>query len=100
LNDSDSYPPNISATPSTLADVNSRAFPRVITEVPPPSQLDIEWSPVLSKTSERMLNQVTSHRWESCRKFVIKPDDLLGSQEVIEGGPTGEELENNTSKCL
>ncbi|OXV05656.1 hypothetical protein Egran_06576 [Elaphomyces granulatus] len=55
LNDGDSYPPNISTTPSTLADVNSRAFPRVITELPPPSQLDIEWSPVLSKTSERIL---------------------------------------------
>lgn len=29
--------------------------PRVITELPPPSQLDIEWSPVLTKTSERIL---------------------------------------------
>src|SRR5690606_26566549 len=29
--------------------------PRVITELPPPSQLDIEWSPVLTKSSERIL---------------------------------------------
>jgi 3-phosphoinositide dependent protein kinase-1 len=30
-------------------------LPRVITELPPPSQLDIEWSPVLTKTNERIL---------------------------------------------
>lgn len=29
--------------------------PRVITELPPPSQLDIEWSPVLTKNNERIL---------------------------------------------
>lgn len=29
--------------------------PRVITELPPPSQLDIEWSPVLTKSNERIL---------------------------------------------
>ncbi|KAF8458510.1 kinase-like domain-containing protein [Kalaharituber pfeilii] len=29
--------------------------PRVITELPPPSQLDIEWSPILTKQSERIL---------------------------------------------
>ncbi|KAL7276795.1 serine/threonine protein kinase [Rhizina undulata] len=28
---------------------------RVITELPPPSQLDIEWSPVLTRTNERIL---------------------------------------------
>jgi 3-phosphoinositide dependent protein kinase-1 len=55
LDDGDSFPPNISTTPSTPADINSRTFPRVITELSPPSQLDIEWSPVLSKTSERIL---------------------------------------------
>jgi 3-phosphoinositide dependent protein kinase-1 len=27
----------------------------VVTELPPPSQLDIEWSPVLSKSNERIL---------------------------------------------
>lgn len=29
--------------------------PRVVTELPPPSQLDIEWSPVLTKNNERIL---------------------------------------------
>lgn len=28
---------------------------RLITDIPPPSQLDIEWSPVLTKTNERIL---------------------------------------------
>lgn len=32
-----------------------RPQPRVITELPPPSQLDIEWSPVLASTNERIL---------------------------------------------
>ena len=32
-----------------------RPHPRVITELPPPSQLDIEWSPVLTSTNERIL---------------------------------------------
>ncbi|KAH8695510.1 putative serine/threonine protein kinase [Talaromyces proteolyticus] len=53
--DADSFPPNISAAPSGAATPNSRAYPRVITELPPPSQLDIEWSPVLSKNNERIL---------------------------------------------
>lgn len=32
-----------------------RPQPRVITELPPPSQLDIEWSPVLVRSNERIL---------------------------------------------
>lgn len=50
--DNDSYPPNISGAPSNGG---SRAYPRVITELPPPSQLDIEWSPVLTRNNERIL---------------------------------------------
>lgn len=41
-----------SATPSSNA---SRPQPRVITELAPPSQLDIDWSPVLNKPNERIL---------------------------------------------
>ncbi|KAI1097566.1 kinase-like protein [Jackrogersella minutella] len=33
----------------------SRAPGRIITDIPPPSQLDIEWSPVLTRTNERIL---------------------------------------------
>ena len=32
-----------------------RPGPRVITELPPPTQLDIEWSPVLTQINERIL---------------------------------------------
>ncbi|MCJ1314590.1 pkb-activating kinase-like protein [Agyrium rufum] len=62
-----SYPPDITASHSTRA-VNlreektmnrqaplQRPTPRVITELPPPSQLDIEWSPVLTRNNERIL---------------------------------------------
>jgi len=34
---------------------SSRPQPRIITELPPPSQLDIEWSPVLTRDNERIL---------------------------------------------
>jgi len=60
-----SYPPDITPSHSTrpvhILASNSRnslllrPSPRLITELPPPSQLDIEWSPVLTKTNERIL---------------------------------------------
>ncbi|KAL9031100.1 MAG: hypothetical protein Q9196_000835 [Gyalolechia fulgens] len=59
-----SYPPNIMPAHSTSAshyesgtvsNGNPRPGPRLITELPPPSQLDIEWSPVLTKNNERIL---------------------------------------------
>ena len=52
-----SFPPNIAHSHS----VSEKRFeppkpqPRVITELPPPSQLDIEWSPVLTNINERIL---------------------------------------------
>lgn len=51
----ESFPPNITAAPSTTTTASSRVVPRLVTELPPPSQLDIEWSPVLTKTNERIL---------------------------------------------
>lgn len=57
-----SFPPSIAPSHSTSAtrfegasSSVPRPSPRVITEVPPPSQLDIEWSPVLTKNNERIL---------------------------------------------
>jgi len=59
-----SFPPNITPAHSTIAvhiaggnasNGVSRPAPRVITELPPPSQLDIEWSPVLTRNNERIL---------------------------------------------
>jgi 3-phosphoinositide dependent protein kinase-1 len=56
------YPPNIVPSHSTsktrFEGANSsvpRPSPRIITELPPPSQLDIEWSPVLTRNNERIL---------------------------------------------
>ncbi|KAL3496884.1 kinase-like domain-containing protein [Aspergillus germanicus] len=48
----DSFPPSINTAPSNTS---SRVVPRLITELPAPSQLDIEWSPVLTKNNERIL---------------------------------------------
>lgn len=55
------YPPDITpshTTHNTILPANNngpRPQPRVITELPPPSQLDIEWSPVLTRNNERIL---------------------------------------------
>lgn len=57
------FPPNIIPAHSTaptrfdgaVGSGAPRAAPRLITELPPPSQLDIAWSPVLTKTNERIL---------------------------------------------
>ncbi|KAJ5155859.1 Serine/threonine-protein kinase PKH2 [Penicillium capsulatum] len=51
----DNFPPAISTAPSNAPAANPRQLPRVVTELPAPSQLDIEWSPVLSKSNERIL---------------------------------------------
>jgi 3-phosphoinositide dependent protein kinase-1 len=52
-------------TPGAPASSQLRPTPRLITELPPPSQLDIEWSPVLTKRDERILKlgnmYVTQH---------------------------------------
>jgi 3-phosphoinositide dependent protein kinase-1 len=46
-----------STQPTMLPPNNNTPKPhsRVITELPPPSQLDIEWSPVLTRNNERIL---------------------------------------------
>ncbi len=55
----ENYPPDIppshSTHPTMLPPANQKPQPRVITELPPPSQLDIEWSPVLTRNNERIL---------------------------------------------
>lgn len=43
------------AAPPASSATNLRVPPRLITELPPPSQLDIDWSPVLTKRDERIL---------------------------------------------
>lgn len=42
-------------TPGVSAGSQLRSAPRLVTELPPPSQLDIDWSPVLTKRDERIL---------------------------------------------
>jgi 3-phosphoinositide dependent protein kinase-1 len=44
-----------STAPTMLPPSGSKPQPRVMTELPPPSQLDIEWSPVLTRHNERIL---------------------------------------------
>lgn len=51
----DSFPPNINSKPNSTPSQNNRQYPRVITELAPPSKLDIEWSPVLTRPNERIL---------------------------------------------
>jgi 3-phosphoinositide dependent protein kinase-1 len=48
-------PTSRSHATSSAANGNSRPHPRIITELPPPTQLDIEWSPVLTRNNERIL---------------------------------------------
>lgn len=59
-----SYPPSIQPSHSTSATYFEsgtatngalKSSPRIITELAPPTQLDIEWSPVLTKSNERIL---------------------------------------------
>ncbi|KAI9721348.1 MAG: pkb-activating kinase-like protein [Chrysothrix sp. TS-e1954] len=59
----DSTPPSIpkhrdskTSQPSTSSNTNvARPMPKVITSLAPPTQLDIDWSPVLTKSNERIL---------------------------------------------
>ncbi|KAG7004292.1 hypothetical protein G7Y79_00026g058760 [Physcia stellaris] len=62
--DGSSYPPNAQPSHSThITHFESgpapngapKPSPRLITELAPPTQLDIEWSPVLTKSNERIL---------------------------------------------
>lgn len=53
----DAFAAGHSTQPTMMPPVNGSkpAKPRVITELPPPSQLDLDWSPVLTKSNERIL---------------------------------------------
>ena len=69
--------PSSAATPTSTAPATRQMppKPRLITELPPPSQLDIDWSPVLTKRDERILKLgnlfVTQH----------PPGHLVGGKE-------------------
>ena len=55
---SSSSQPMSSSRPSTTGNPlngGPRTPGRIVTDIPPPSQLDIEWSPVLTRTNERIL---------------------------------------------
>lgn len=53
----ESLGPSSTAAPAATAPATRQMppKPRLITELPPPSQLDIDWSPVLTKRDERIL---------------------------------------------
>jgi 3-phosphoinositide dependent protein kinase-1 len=69
------------ATPnSNQTQANGTRQPaRLITELPPPSQLDIEWSPVLTRTNER----------------ILKLGDLMVVSSPIPGYASGREGDNH-----
>jgi len=50
-----SSPRPISTSRPSQGQANGTRPARIITELPPPTQLDIEWSPVLTKSNERIL---------------------------------------------
>lgn len=54
-NNGGSYAPPVQAAQQAHANSQSRPQLRGITELPPPSQLDIDWSPVLTGQNERIL---------------------------------------------
>lgn len=56
---------------------------RIITELPPPTQLDIEWSPVLTRTNER----------------ILKLGDLLVTTSPIPNSPRGKQ-DNDTHRKI
>jgi 3-phosphoinositide dependent protein kinase-1 len=56
------------------------ALPRVITELPPPSQLDIEWSPVLTRANERILK--LGNAVVQTSPAPLSPDGKVNTQEA------------------
>lgn len=55
LNGYSSSPQPIVTSRGVNGNGSPRPQPRIITELPPPTQLDIEWSPVLTRNNERIL---------------------------------------------
>jgi 3-phosphoinositide dependent protein kinase-1 len=55
LNGAGSSPPKPPTSRGQHAPPNGSRPARIITELPPPTQLDIEWSPVLTRNNERIL---------------------------------------------
>jgi 3-phosphoinositide dependent protein kinase-1 len=55
LNGGGSSPPKPPTSRGHHTQPNGSRPARIITELPPPTQLDIEWSPVLTKNNERIL---------------------------------------------
>lgn len=47
--------PTQAQTPTDPVEATSKPQPRAFTELPPPSQLDIDWSPVLTRSNERIV---------------------------------------------
>ncbi len=66
--------------PTTSGTAASRPHPRIITELPPPSQLDIEWSPVLTRNNERILK---------LGNLSVEAKPKSGSPHSAEGGGGG-----------
>jgi 3-phosphoinositide dependent protein kinase-1 len=55
LNGTSSTPKSLASFRGPTSQANGSRPSRIITELPPPTQLDIEWSPVLTRNNERIL---------------------------------------------
>lgn len=87
-----SVPPNIVPSHSTSAtrfegasNNAPRPSPRIITELPPPSQLDIEWSPVLTRNNERILK--LGNMLVNSSPAPHSPNDKNGNQKAESDTP-------------
>lgn len=71
----------------------SRPKPRVITELAPPTQLDIDWSPVLTKPNERI--------WK-CDKLVVysTPAPYSPTSKNVQGNETPAEMPSKFSRLF
>ena len=100
----DSYPPDIVPAHSTKvvhvpgSNGNNgvpRPTPRIITELPPPSQLDIEWSPILTRNNERILKLGNLLVFSAAA--ANNPGNKTGAQSG-DGGKLARFFGGNTSK--
>lgn len=84
LNGYPSSTQNTVASSTNNKQSTARPPPRIITELPPPTQLDIEWSPVLTRNNER----------------ILKLGNLLVLSTPMPNSPNSKSIEENGHKKL
>ncbi|KAG0651739.1 serine threonine kinase [Hyphodiscus hymeniophilus] len=74
----------------------ARPQPRIITELPPPTQLDIEWSPVLTRNNERILK--LGNLYVLSNPMPHSPNSKPGEHDVHEKKGLSRFFGGNTTK--